>query len=222
MMPSLISHLQAMLPRARPATARLLVVNGHPNPRSERFCAALCGAYAEGAQANGFLTRRLDIGKRGLRFNEGEAASASPDELAQMLEGVWWADRLFIAYPMWFDGPPPALKFLFDAFAQRRASENSLLGFAEAPGEDREARIVVTTALPALLYRTRRPGSQACADPDATSLAGLRVAHRTYIGSVDWISPGERSRWLDRIYALGFHEQRKPRREKGVTARYVS
>ena len=40
----------------------ILVVNGHPDPRPERFCAALCDAYSAGAQAQGCATRRLDVG----------------------------------------------------------------------------------------------------------------------------------------------------------------
>ena len=32
----------------------ILVVNGHPDPAPERFCAALCDAYEEGAVEAGW------------------------------------------------------------------------------------------------------------------------------------------------------------------------
>ncbi|MEJ0027921.1 MAG: NAD(P)H-dependent oxidoreductase [Rhizomicrobium sp.] len=210
---ALLSHLQSMLPAA--TAQRILVVNGHPDPRPERFCAAVCAAYAKGARTSGFRTRRLDIGRQGLPFEVWKSGAGVQGDLAQMLEGIWWADRLFVVYPMWFDGPPPALKFLFDAFAERRASEKSLFGAGELQVEDREARVVVTTSLPALLYR-------AGTGKVATPLPGLRIAQSTYIGSVDTISPADRGRWLDRIYTLGLREKRNPRRQKSAAERPVS
>ena len=208
----LLPHLSSLLPVARPAAPRILIVNGHPDSRPERFCAAVCTAYGEGARAGGCLTRRMDVGARGRLLDGSDTVPGMQSEVAQMLEGIWWADRLFIAYPMWLDGPPPTLQCLFEVLAQRRLSGKSSPCVADLPSADKEARIVVTTGLPALLYRAKIDG--------AATPAGFRLAPTTYIGSVDSISPGGRARWLENMYALGRHERRNRRR--GLCPRVVS
>jgi len=46
---------------------RILVINGHPDPRPERFCAGLADAYATAAVAAGHDVRRIALGK--LKFD---------------------------------------------------------------------------------------------------------------------------------------------------------
>ncbi len=165
----------------------ILVVNGHPDPRPERFCAALCDAYSQGALAQGCATRRLDVGT--LRI----PAAANDDlhawdgvELAYRL--VRAADRLAIVYPLWANGPPAELMQLFDYVARLR----NRLDSASA----KSARLVVTTELPAFLYRTKQ-------DAAATSLAGIRADAPTFIGSVETISDAQRGKWLDEMRTFG-------------------
>ena len=43
--------------------ARVLVINGHPDPSARRLCAALCDAYGRGALAVGLLDRMEALGR---------------------------------------------------------------------------------------------------------------------------------------------------------------
>ncbi len=52
---------------------RILVVNGHPDPRPERFCAALCARPIRMAPSPaGWEVRRLDVGKLDLSADHGK------------------------------------------------------------------------------------------------------------------------------------------------------
>jgi putative NADPH-quinone reductase len=172
----------------------ILVVNGHPDPRPERFCAALCDAYAAGVRTRGCAARRLDVGA--LHLSEfGVAKSvdtASLTRLEQAFRLMRAADRLAIVYPLWSDGPPDELCQLFDYVARLRARlEPAALGGIKA------ARIVVTTALPAFLYRGR-------AEPVTRhALCGVTAGEPLFIGSVDTITCSRRARWLEEMRHYG-------------------
>jgi putative NADPH-quinone reductase len=169
----------------------ILVVNGHPDPRPERFCAALCDAYSQGALAQGCATRRLDVGS--LRIPA--AANDDPhawDGIETAYRLVRAADRLAIVYPLWADGPPAELMQLFDYVSRLRNRLDRAQPGAKA------ARLVVTTELPAFLYRTRQ-------ETPATTLAGIRAGAPTFIGSVDAISGAQRGEWLEEMRTFGAH-----------------
>lgn len=168
---------------------RLLAVNGHPDPRPERFCSALCDAYLQGAQSAGWETRRIDIGRLPLSAAQGTARGEPlRAEVVEVLDQLRWADRLAVVYPLWFDHPPQALRTLF-----ARATES--LG-------QRRAQLVVTMDIPAFVWRsTLRPGT-AHASP-AISLAGIVADDPVLIGSVSHISAEQRRAWLETVRACG-------------------
>ena len=172
----------------------ILVVNGHPDPRPERFCAALCDAYAAGARTRGCTTRRLDVGALKLsQIGAGKNPDAAPlSRLEQAFRLMRAADRLAIVYPLWSDGPPDELRQLFDYVARLRAH----LEPAALAGT-KSARIVVTTTMPAFLYRGRTEPVMRHA------LCGVAADVPLFIGSVDTISCTQRTRWLEELRGLG-------------------
>lgn len=175
----------------------ILVVNGHPDPRPERFCAALCDAYAAGAQARGCATRRLDVGALQLAALSaaGDSDPEPWDAVEQAFRLVRAADRLAIVYPLWADGPPAELCQLFDYVARLGAHLDPKAARAEA----KAARVVVTTGLPAFLYRGKRCDESG----GALSLNGVATGEPTFIGSVESISWTQRIRWLEQMRGYG-------------------
>ena len=172
----------------------ILVVNGHPDPRPERFCAALCDAYEAGARRRGCATRRLDVGALHLSELVGARnTDAGPlTRLEQAFRLLRAADRLAIVYPLRSDGPPDELRQLFDYVSRLRARlEPAALGSAKS------ARIVVTTTMPAFLYRGR-------AEPVTRhALCGVAAGEPLFIGSVDTITCTRRARWLEELRRYG-------------------
>ena len=192
-----LSHLRSLW-HAHPLPAkRVLVINGHPDPGPARYCATLCAAYAEGAQSSGCKTQRLDVGAMTVPGAESGHPSWLHNEAAEVVERIWKADRLFIAFPMWLGGPPPALQFILEEFTRWQNRE------AEQTGEQVEAKvthIVVTASFPSLFYRARH---DAPAGAWAASLAGLRITEAILIGSMESISLEDRKRWLIEVRRLG-------------------
>ena len=91
------------------ARRRILVVNGHPDCRPERYCGALCEAYEDGARSAGLNVQRLDAG--------GVNAIPGGDDMPAALEKIGWADRLTVVFPLWLDRPPVPLTDLFGRFS---------------------------------------------------------------------------------------------------------
>jgi putative NADPH-quinone reductase len=168
----------------------VLVVNGHPDPRPERFCAALCDAYELGARQRGCATRRLDVGA--LQLSALAASEDAPlDRLEEAYRLMRAADRLAIVYPLWADAPPAELKQLFDYVARLESHLHP-----ERRMEAKAAKVVVTSALPGFFYRDKTDG-------ETLALSGVAAGEPTFIGSVDSISEAHRKRWLDELRGLG-------------------
>ncbi|HXM00348.1 MAG TPA: NAD(P)H-dependent oxidoreductase [Rhizomicrobium sp.] len=168
---------------------KILIVNGHPDPRPERFCAALCEAHAEGARAGGWQARQLNVG------------SVAPD-LMPVLESMHWSEALTIVFPLWLDRPPEPLRRLFDQVAQLDAAENTRPGSHARP-----ARIFVTMEMPAFAQRAICR-QEAPHRTHAFSLADIASGEPTFIGSVDSISVDQRAQWLRRLYEAGMRGPR--------------
>src|ERR1700744_2518743 len=170
----------------------ILVVNGHPDPRPERFCAALCDAYEDGARARGCATRRLDVGALQISAlaasgAEGHGRNDPFRDLGQAFRLPRAADRLAIVYPLWADAPPAELRQMFDFVAR-------LGTHLRTPVERKAARVLVTTALPGFFYRGKLKDA---------ALTGVPPVEPTFIGAVEAISCVKRLDWLARVRGFG-------------------
>lgn len=115
-----------------PAATKVLVVNGHPDSRGDRLCAALAEAYAEGAEAGGLKVRRLAIGDLTfpiLRTAMEFSAPAPEGTIRQAQDDIAWADHVVIVHPLWLGGEPALLKAFLEQVLR--------YGFALDPGHKR-------------------------------------------------------------------------------------
>jgi putative NADPH-quinone reductase len=173
---------------------KILVINGHPDPRPDRFCAALCAAYATGARSQGWETHELRTGALTLSGTDAKAGEL-PADVADAVRAVRWANQLIIVFPLWLDRPPPALCRLFDQVAHANAA---------SPGKGRAtpARIVVTMGMPAFAHRAKwRDDASGMAR--SLALKDVLSGEPAFIGSVDAISAGQRTGWLRLLHASG-------------------
>jgi putative NADPH-quinone reductase len=185
--------------------ARILIINGHPDPRPERLCAALAEAYAGGAEGVGHATRRLDVGA--LRFpliRSAEAfEGAVPAGIAEAQEAVRWAEHLVLVFPLWLGGMPALLKGFLEqllryGFSLPKQSE----GFPKGLLGGRSARIIVTMGMPGPVYRWwfGAHGVRTL-EREILGLSGIRPVRHTLIGGVG--TSAAQDRWLLRVAALG-------------------
>lgn len=174
---------------------RLLIVNGHPDPSSRRYCAAVCDAYAAGVRSRGWKVDRLDVG--GIPTLASLRAEQSSD--VRLLTGesainrICEADHLAIVFPLWLGAAPHALQLLF---------EPTVLG-TNSHRHPIAADLVVTMDMPALLYRSQsRTEKKSRVPRHPFYLRGVRAAQTTLIGSVNVMAQSERERWLSDVHAV--------------------
>jgi putative NADPH-quinone reductase len=183
---------------------RVLIVNGHPDPRPERFCAALCEACLGGARS---AARQADMVSLGaLPAGDGQGFADTSWELARALDLVRRSNHLTVIFPLWLDKPPLLLSKFFQQAAEAGARDRGA-GFIR-----RSAHFVVTMAMPAFAHRSiSRATRGASPAQDLISLRGVETDELSFVGSVDTISRAQREEWLDRLHLLGVRGPQAPR-----------
>lgn len=187
---------------------RIAIIQGHPDPRGDRYGHALARSYAEGAAAGGHDVRTVDLARLEfplLRRKDDWDGGAPPDGVRQAQEAIRWADHLVILYPLWLGTMPALLKaFLEQAFRP---------GFAIGRGgagsswkkllTGKSARVVVTMGMPALVYRWFfRAHSLKSLERNILGFVGIGPIRETLVGTVE-ASAASRERWLAKLRALG-------------------
>jgi putative NADPH-quinone reductase len=185
---------------------RILIINGHPDPRPERLCAGLAEAYAKGALEAGHEVRRIDVGALDFPLIRDAAAFIEvepPPVIARVQEDVRWADHLFLVHPLWLGSAPALLKGFFEQVFR--------YGFAIQPGgkgmsgllRPRSVRTVVTMGMPAFAYSLIFGAFGVRGfERGVLQLSGMNPVRHTFLGHVDGTS-GRRARWLEQMHRLG-------------------
>ena len=189
---------------------KILVLNGHPDPRPQRLCAALADAYAAGAGAAGHQVRRIDVGALEfplIRSFDDFTASPPPPAVREVQDALLWADHLVIVHPLWLGGAPALLKALLEqvfryGFALPRPDE-AARGFPAGRLKGRSARVVVTMGMPALVFRLAfgAHGLRAVTR-GVLWISGFRPIRHTLLGGVEG-PPAKRDAWLAQMKNLG-------------------
>lgn len=183
---------------------RILVVNGHPDAREERFCAALAAAYEDGARQAGHDVKSLAVGRLIfplIRSAEEFEGRALPPDIVAAQEAITWADHLVVVYPLWLGEQPALLKgFVEQVFRYGFALEKSPSGgFPRKLLHDRSAHLVVTMGMPAPVFRWWFGAHSVRAlELSVLRLCGINPVRRTLIGMVE-ASAGSRRKWLARL-----------------------
>ncbi|MDB5734366.1 MAG: hypothetical protein JWN16_1003 [Alphaproteobacteria bacterium] len=172
---------------------RILVINGHPDPRPERFCAALCNAYEQGAHHAGWPVRHLAVGDLSLAL-DGPAGCAN---LEAAMADINWSTHLILVFPLWLNRPPDAVRSLFEHWQSDRRRCGTL-------AFERSLRTVITMEMPAFAHRAMlRCGIDINQFSRSILLPGFADQQQDFIGSVASISAGARNGWLESMRCSG-------------------
>lgn len=185
---------------------KVLIINGHPDPRPERFCHALAGAYAEGAAGAGHEVRQVRIGDLDfplLRRREDWQEGSLPPAIAEAQASIAWADHIVIVYPLWLGDVPALLKGFLEQVARP--------GFAIGEGKSgpagllkgKSARLVVTMGMPAVIYNWYFGAhSVKSLRRNVLNFAGISPVRSSIVGMVEG-SAKDRNAWLATMRELG-------------------
>lgn len=186
----------------------ILIVNGHPDPKS--FCLALADAYADGASGGeGVEIRRIDLSQTdfnpNLKYGYRKRTELE-DELNEAQALIRWADHLVIVYPTWWGTVPAILKGFIDrvflpgfAFKYR---ENSPLWDKLLTGKS--ARVIVTMDTPSWYNRLIywRAG-HLIMKRNILKFCGINPVRITEITPVKHSTVEQRAKWLNQVRQLG-------------------
>jgi putative NADPH-quinone reductase len=184
--------------------AKILIINGHPDPRPERLCSALAFAYSVGARAGGHTVKRIDVGSLDfplLETAEDFTDTPPPQEILDAQEALTWASHVVIIHPLWLGGMPARLKGFLEQLLR--------YGYAlSAPGQPmkglmkgRSVRVIITMGMPAPVFRWvfGAHGLKAL-ERGALWICGFGPIRHTIIGGV---GAGDATAHLLTVQALG-------------------
>ena len=190
-------------------SARVLILDGHPDPAPQRFVHALADAYREGAQAGGhevLQVRLADIEFPLLR-TQADYQKGDPVESVRRIQGQFdWATHVVIVYPLWLGGMPALLKGLLEqmlrpgfAFSSQRLGRWPVKFHS-----GKSARIIVTMGMPAAIYRFwYHAHSVRSLQRNILRFVGFRRVRASLIGGVETISQSKRNEHLETLRRLG-------------------
>lgn len=184
---------------------RITIIDGHPDPRIQRFCHAVTAAYADGARNGSHEVRILEIAGLDismLRTRDEWENGGLPPQLKPAQDALAWAGHLVIVYPLWLGDMPAMLK----AFLEQVARPEFVFGrkgVMPAPGalKGKSAHIIVTMGMPAFIYRWYFfKHSLTSLKRNMLQLAGVNPVRETIIGGVE---AAPHARWLRQIRRMG-------------------
>jgi putative NADPH-quinone reductase len=186
---------------------RIVVIQGHPDPRGSHFGHALAEAYAHGAEAAGHMLRRIEVAKLDfplLHTKEDWERGAPPAAIRAAQDDIAWAEHLAIFYPLWLGDLPALFKGFLEQVLRPGFAltlEPERLGRKLLKGKS--ARIVVTMGMPALFYRWFfRAHSLKSLKRNILGFCGIGPIRASVIGLVEG-DDARRRQWLETLRALG-------------------
>lgn len=181
-------------------TNRILIIDGHPDPKGSHFVHELADFYRQGAKGAGHAIRLLRVGEVRFPLLKNSKAYVSgkvPPSIVAAQKSILWADHIVVLYPLWLGTMPAKLKGFLEqvlrpgfAFAERGAGQHP-----QRLLKGRSARIVVTRGMHALFDEIdRSPRSIRNVAEDVLSVCGVRPVHVTVIEGTDVLTDVQRDK----------------------------
>lgn len=177
---------------------RILIIDGHPDPKGSHFVHELADFYRQGARERGHAVRVLRVGE--LRFpllknSRSYVSGKTPASIVAAQKSILWANHVVVLYPLWLGTLPAKLKGFLEqvlrpgfAFAEQGAGQHPLRLL-----KGRSARIVVTRGMPELFDEVdRSPRSIRNVAEDVLSICGVRPVRVMVIEGADQLTDVER------------------------------
>jgi putative NADPH-quinone reductase len=179
---------------------RILIIDGHPDPKGPHFVHELAEFYRQGAKEGGHAVRVLHVGA--LRFplltsSRSYLKGKVPASIVAAQKSIRWADHVVLLYPLWLGTLPAKLKGFIEqvlrpgfAFEQRGAGQRPrrlLTG--------RSARIIVTRGMPELFDEVdRSPRSIRNVAAEVLEICGVRPVRITIVEGAETLTAVERDK----------------------------
>ena len=189
--------------------AKIVVVQGHPDPSGDRFCHALAEAYVEGAEGAGHEVELVQVS--GLSFpllatqdDWQQGASGTPSELKSAQAACVDANHFVLIYPLWLGTMPALLKGFLEQTFRPGIALSYGEGFPSPLFKGKSARVIITMGMPALVYRWYFfAHSLKSLERNILRFVGISPVRSSIFGSVEAVSQETRLGWLTQMKELG-------------------
>lgn len=188
---------------------RILLIQGHPDPRPERLLYQLLSAYQTAAIAAGHAVRTINIAHLDfplLRTQEDWEHGQVPETLQGAQEDIKWAEHLVFFFPLWLGDMPALLKGFLEQVARPNFAFTAEGGnpFAHKGLKGRSARVVVSMGMPALVYRWYfRAHSLKSLERNILGFVGIGPINETLIGMTGNLDAKGVRKWINKLAQLG-------------------
>lgn len=188
---------------------RILILNGHPAPKSlSRLFAEIYAEAARGAGHDLRITHLPDMAFDPDHETGGYATSKRREPvLEQFLDDLEWCGHFVMCTPMWWGGLPAKLKGVFDrAFIPGRTfstRETTPLGLPKPLLTGRSARVFITADTPGYFMRLAYGNAlQRQIRGQILGFVGFRPVRITWCAPASDPTPAQVEAWAARIRAL--------------------
>jgi putative NADPH-quinone reductase len=188
----------------------ILIIDGHPDARTDHYVHALASAYRDGARIAGHQVRGIVVSQLRfpfLRTSEDFKSGIPTETIRKAQEWLKWADHVVIIFPLWLGSMPALLKAFFEQVLRPG------FAFATAGGglfprkkllAGKSVRIIVTMGMPGWFYRWYfQAHSLKSLKRNILRSCGLKPVRACVVGAVATMSQAARGRWLSKIQRLG-------------------
>jgi len=185
---------------------RITIIQGHPDPRGNRYGHGLAQAYRDGAVEVGHEVKMVDVAKLDfplLRTQEDWGRGNMPAGLLAAQQAMLWAEHLVVFFPLWLGTMPALLKGFFEQVLRLNSGAADAAKTAHELLAGHSGRVVVTMAMPARKYRwTYSAHGVRGLERSLLGFVGVKPIRETLIGMVE--EPGaQHLRWIERLRDLG-------------------
>ena len=186
---------------------RILIIQGHPDASQPHLCHALAASYNTGAQSAGHSVKHVNVAELDfplLRSQKDFETGTVPACMKPVQNDLLWAEHLVIFFPLWAGDMPALLKGFFEQLIRPSFSGEHVSFFDKKFLSGRSARVVVTMAMPAIIYRWYfRAHSVKSLERNLLGIVGIAPVHETLIGMTVNMKSDDATKWLSKLKRLG-------------------
>ena len=186
---------------------RILLIQGHPDPSALHFCHALATSYSDGAHLSGHMVRQCQVAALEfplMRSQEDFENGLLPTTLQSAQDDVLWCEHMVFFFPLWAGDMPALLKGFLEQIFRPGFTGSKRNPLAKKPLSGRSARVVVTMAMPALVYRWYfRAHSVKSLERSMLGMVGIGPVNETLIGLMAQMKARDAADWLGKLNRLG-------------------
>lgn len=186
---------------------KVLLIQGHPDASKRHLGHALAESYAAGAKESGHLVRQIHVAELDfplLRSQYDYENGVVPPSLKPAQADILWAEHLVVFFPLWAGDMPALLKGFFEQTFRPAFTGASASRFGKTSLSGRSARVVVTMAMPALVYRWYfRAHSVKSLERSLLGIVGIAPVHETLIGMAADMKAADAAAWSTKLQRLG-------------------